>query len=201
VASYLHRTATTEYLCCVPTLEDFSGAGRVGLAAANVLLFYYIASFFEKIFVPLWLKLIKQHTMTTNRTLTMIKPDAVEKGYIGAILTDIIAAGFTIKAMKFTQLTRRDAEQFYAVHKGKPFFESLLNFMTRGPIVAAILEKDNAVANFRELLGSTNPENAAEGTLRKKYATSVTENAVHGSDSDENAAIESHFHFSEREIF
>ena len=103
--------------------------------------------------------------------------------------------------MKFTQLTRRDAEQFYAVHKGKPFFESLLNFMTRGPIVAAILEKDNAVANFRELLGSTNPENAAEGTLRKKYATSVTENAVHGSDSDENAAIESHFHFSEREIF
>ena len=102
--------------------------------------------------------------MTTNRTLTMIKPDAVEKGYIGAILTDIIAAGFTIKAMKFTQLTRRDAEQFYAVHKGKPFFESLLNFMTRGPIVAAILEKDNAVASFRELLGSTNPENAAEGT-------------------------------------
>ena len=122
--------------------------------------------------------------MTTNRTLTMIKPDAVEKGYIGAILTDIIAAGFTIKAMKFTQLTRRDAEQFYAIHKGKPFFESLLNFMTRGPIVAAILEKDNAVASFRELLGSTNPENA-----------------VHGSDSDENAAIESHFHFSEREIF
>ncbi len=123
--------------------------------------------------------------MTTNRTLTMIKPDAVEKGYIGAILTDIIAAGFTIKAMKFTQLTRRDAEQFYAIHKGKPFFESLLNFMTRGPIVAAILEKDNAVASFRELLGSTNPENAAEGTLRKKYATSLTENAVHGSDSDE----------------
>ena len=211
MASDLHRTATTEYLCCVPTLEDFSGAGRVGLAAAKVQLFHYIASFLENFLYLCSLNNVVfilntfinniLNIMATNRTFTMIKPDAVEKGYIGAILTDIIAAGFTIKAMKFTQLTRRDAEQFYAIHKGKPFFESLLNFMTRGPIVAAILEKDNAVASFRELLGSTNPENAAEGTLRKKYATSLTENAVHGSDSDENAAIESHFHFSEREVF
>lgn len=139
--------------------------------------------------------------MATNRTLTMIKPDAVEKGNVGAILNQIAEAGFKIKAMKLTQLTRRDAEIFYAIHKERPFFESLLAFMTRGPIVAAILEKENAVADFRKLIGSTNPMEAAEGTIRKKYATSVTENAVHGSDSDENAEIESKFHFSGREIF
>ena len=139
--------------------------------------------------------------MATNRTLTMIKPDAVEKGNVGAILNQIAEAGFKIKAMKLTQLTRRDAEIFYAIHKERPFFESLLAFMTRGPIVVVILEKENAVADFRKLIGSTNPMEAAEGTIRKKYATSVTENAVHGSDSDENAEIESKFHFSGREIF
>lgn len=139
--------------------------------------------------------------MTTNRTFTMIKPDAVEKGYTGPILEKITAAGFKIIAMKLTQLTRRDAEIFYAIHKERPFFNELVTFMTRGPIVAAILEKENAVEAFRTLIGATNPEEAAEGTIRKLYAASVGENAVHGSDSDENAAIESAFHFSGREIF
>jgi len=139
--------------------------------------------------------------MTTNRTFTMIKPDAVEKGYIGAILEKITAAGFRIVAMKMTQMTRRDAEQFYAIHKERPFFDELVSFMTRGPIIAAILEKDNAVEDFRALIGATNPAEAAEGTIRKLYATSVGENAVHGSDSNENAAIESAFHFSGRETF
>lgn len=139
--------------------------------------------------------------MATNRTLTMIKPDAVENGHIGAILNQIVEAGFKIKAMKFTQLTKRDAEAFYAIHKERPFFDALVTFMTRGPIVAAVLEKENAVQDFRKLIGATNPADAAEGTIRKKYAKSVTENAVHGSDSDENAELESNFHFSEREIF
>lgn len=131
----------------------------------------------------------------------MIKPDAVEKGHIGAILDKISAAGFKIIAMKYTQLSRRDAEAFYAIHKTRPFFGELVEFMTRGPILAAILEKDNAVEDYRALIGATNPEQAAEGTIRKLYASSVGENAVHGSDSDENAAIESAFHFSGREIF
>lgn len=131
----------------------------------------------------------------------MIKPDAVEKGYIGAILEKITAAGFKIVAMKYTQLSIRDAESFYAIHKERPFFDELVAFMTRGPIVAAILEKENAVEDFRTLIGATNPEEAAGGTIRKLYATSVGENAVHGSDSNENAAIESAFHFSGREIF
>ncbi|ATA68555.1 nucleoside-diphosphate kinase [Capnocytophaga cynodegmi] len=139
--------------------------------------------------------------MATNRTLTMIKPDAVENGHIGAILNQIVEAGFKIKAMKFTQLTKRDAEAFYAIHKERPFFDTLVTFMTRGPIVAAVLEKENAVQDFRKLIGATNPADAAEGTIRKKYAKSVTENAVHGSDSDENAELESNFHFSGREIF
>ncbi|GJQ07459.1 nucleoside diphosphate kinase [Capnocytophaga cynodegmi] len=139
--------------------------------------------------------------MATNRTLTMIKPDAVENGHIGAILNQIVEAGFKIKAMKFTQLTKRDAEAFYAIHKERPFFDTLVTFMTRGPIVAAVLEKENAVEDFRKLIGATNPTDAAEGTIRKKYAKSVTENAVHGSDSDENAELESNFHFSGREIF
>lgn len=139
--------------------------------------------------------------MATNRTLTMIKPDAVENGHIGAILNQIVEAGFKIKAMKFTQLTKRDAEAFYAIHKERPFFDTLVTFMTRGPIVAAVLEKENAVQDFRKLIGTTNPADAAEGTIRKKYAKSVTENAVHGSDSDENAELESNFHFSGREIF
>ena len=131
----------------------------------------------------------------------MIKPDAVEKGHIGAILDKINAAGFSIVAMKYTQLSRRDAEAFYAVHAERPFFDELVTFMTRGPIVAAVLEKDNAVADFRTLIGATNPAEAAEGTIRKLYASSVGENAVHGSDSDENAAIESAFHFSCREMY
>ena len=139
--------------------------------------------------------------MTTNRTFTMIKPDAVENGHIGAILEKITAAGFRIVAVKKTQLTQRDAEAFYSVHSERPFFGELVAFMTRGPIVAAILEKENAVNDFRTLIGATNPAEAAEGTIRKLYATSMGENAVHGSDSDENAAIESAFHFSEREIF
>lgn len=143
----------------------------------------------------------QKNKMHTNRTFTMIKPDAVENGHIGAILEKINAAGFTIKAMKFTQLSKRDAEAFYAVHKERPFFGELVEFMTRGPIVAAVLEKENAVAEFRTLIGATNPEEAAEGTIRKLYASSVGENAVHGSDSDENAAIEAAFHFSGREIF
>jgi len=131
----------------------------------------------------------------------MIKPDAVEKGYIGAILEKITTAGFKIVAMKYTQLSKRDAEQFYAIHSARPFFGELVTFMTRGPIVAAVLEKENAVEDFRTLIGTTNPEEAAEGTIRKLYATSVGENAVHGSDSDENATIESAFHFSGREVF
>lgn len=139
--------------------------------------------------------------MTGNRTFTMIKPDAVDNGHIGAILDKISAAGFKIVAMKFTHLSKRDAEAFYAVHNERPFFGELVSFMTRGPIVAAVLEKDNAVEDFRALIGATNPADAAEGTIRKLYATSLGENAVHGSDSDENAAIESAFHFSGREIF
>lgn len=131
----------------------------------------------------------------------MIKPDAVEAGHMTAILHEITQAGFTIKALKYTQLSKRDAELFYAIHKERPFFGELVEFMSRGPIVAAILEKDNAVEDFRKLIGATNPEEAKEGTIRKKYAKSIGENAVHGSDSDENAAIESAFHFSTREIF
>ncbi|MCL6265372.1 nucleoside-diphosphate kinase [Flagellimonas myxillae] len=139
--------------------------------------------------------------MMGNRTFTMIKPDAVENGHIGAILEKITGAGFKIVAMKYTQLSRRDAQEFYAIHKERPFFGELVEFMTRGPIVAAILEKDNAVDDFRALIGATNPEEAAEGTIRKLYATSIGENAVHGSDSDENAGIEGAFHFSGREVF
>ncbi|APU69371.1 nucleoside-diphosphate kinase [Christiangramia flava] len=139
--------------------------------------------------------------MAGNRTFTMIKPDAVEDGHIGAILEQITASGFRIVAMKLTQMTTADAEEFYAIHKERPFFGELVEFMTRGPIVAAILEKENAVEDFRTLIGATNPEDAAEGTIRKKYAKNVGENAVHGSDSDENATIEGAFHFSGREMF
>lgn len=139
--------------------------------------------------------------MAGNRTFTMIKPDAVQNGHIGAILAKINEAGFRIVAMKFTQLSRRDAQEFYAVHSERPFYGELVEYMTSGPIVAAILEKDNAVADFRTLIGSTNPEEAAEGTIRKMYAESLAANAIHGSDSDENAAIEGNFHFSGRERF
>ncbi|MFT5890914.1 MAG: nucleoside-diphosphate kinase [Dokdonia sp.] len=139
--------------------------------------------------------------MATNRTFTMIKPDGVENGHIGAILEKITASGFRIVAMKLTQMTKADAEAFYAVHNERPFFGELVEFMTRGPIVAAVLEKENAVADFRTLIGATNPADAAEGTIRALYATSMGENAVHGSDSDENAGIEGAFHFSGREMF
>ncbi len=139
--------------------------------------------------------------MATNRTFTMLKPDSVEKGFTGAILEKINAAGFRIVAMKKTQMTVADAEEFYAIHNERPFFGELVAFMTRGPIVAAILEKENAVEDFRALIGATNPDDAAEGTIRKLYATSMGENAVHGSDSDENAVIEGAFHFSGREMF
>ncbi len=139
--------------------------------------------------------------MSGNRTLTMIKPDAVSAGHIGAILNDINVAGFKIVAMKMTQLTTAKAGEFYAVHKERPFYGELVEFMSSGPIVAAILEKDNAVADFRTLIGATNPADAAPGTIRAKYAKSVGENAVHGSDSDENAAIEGAFHFAGTEVF
>ena len=139
--------------------------------------------------------------MRTDRTFTMLKPDSVEKGHIGAILEKISAAGFKIVAMKLTQMTTDDAREFYAIHKERPFFGELVEYMTRGPIVAAILEKENAVEDFRTLIGATNPAEAAEGTIRKLYAASIGENAVHGSDSDENAAIEGAFHFAGRDIF
>ena len=136
-----------------------------------------------------------------NRTFTMIKPDATSKGYTGAILDQILKAGFTIKAMKWTKLTVEQAGQFYEVHKERPFYGELVAFMSSGPIVAAILEKDNAVADFRKLIGATNPAQAEEGTIRKKFAASMGENAVHGSDSDDNAIIEGNFFFSASERY
>ena len=136
-----------------------------------------------------------------NRTFTMIKPDATSKGYTGAILDQIIKAGFSVKAMKWTKLTVEQAGQFYEVHKERPFYGELVAFMSSGPIVAAILEKENAVADFRKLIGATNPAQAEEGTIRKNFAASMGENAVHGSDSDENAQIEGNFFFSATERF
>ena len=136
-----------------------------------------------------------------NTTLMMIKPDGVENGHIGNILEKVTSSGFRIKALKLTQLTLADAEYFYAVHRERPFFGELVAFMTRGPIVAALLEKDNAVVDLRTLIGATNPAEAAGGTIRKLYATSIGENAVHGSDSDENASIEAAFHFATREQY
>ncbi len=137
----------------------------------------------------------------TNRTFTMIKPDATGKGNTGAILAMINAAGFRIVAMKMTHLSETKAGEFYAVHAGRPFYGELVKFMSSGPITAAILEKANAVEDFRKLIGATNPADAAEGTIRKLYAASIGENAVHGSDSDENAAIEGDFFFSKLEQF
>ena len=138
--------------------------------------------------------------MAGNRTFTMIKPDAVESNNIGNITQMISDAGFKIKAMKLTQLTRNQAEKFYAVHNERPFYRELVNYMTSGPIVAAVLEKDNAVTDFRNLIGSTDPNEADEGTIRKKYAESKGRNAVHGSDSDENAQIEANFHFNKEDL-
>lgn len=132
----------------------------------------------------------------SNRTFTMIKPDAVRNGHIGNILQMICKGGFRIVAMKYLHISKAQAEKFYEIHKERPFYGELTSFMSSGPIVAAILEKDNAVADFRTLIGATNPAEAAEGTVRKLYATSIGENAVHGSDSDENAQIEGNFFFS-----
>ena len=132
----------------------------------------------------------------SNRTFTMIKPDAMEKGYAGQIIARIEKEGFKLVALKLTKLTPEKAGEFYAIHKERPFYNDLIAYMSRGPIMAAILEKENAVASFRELIGTTNPANAAEGTIRKQFAVSIEENAVHGSDSDENAAIEGNFFFS-----
>jgi nucleoside-diphosphate kinase len=130
----------------------------------------------------------------------MIKPDATGAGYTGKIIDRIIENGFAIKALKWTQLTLAEAEAFYAVHSERPFFGELTVYMSSGPVVAAILEKDNAVAEFRELIGATNPADAAPGTIRADFAESIAANAVHGSDSDENAVIESGFYFSNREL-
>lgn len=137
----------------------------------------------------------------TNRTFTMIKPDAVANNYTGAILDHIIKAGFKIKAMKYTWLTPQRAGEFYSIHKERPFYNDLVKYMSSGPIVAAILEKDNAVEEFRKLIGATDPSKAEAGTIRKLYAKSIEANAVHGSDSDANAAIEGSFYFAGTEIF
>lgn len=139
--------------------------------------------------------------MSTNRTFTMIKPHAVADGHIGAITAMVEAAGFRVVAMKKTQLTPELAGKFYEVHKERPFYADLCEMMSAGPIIPMILEKENAVADFRALIGSTDPAEAAEGTVRKAYAKSKGENAIHGSDSDENAAIESSFFFSELEQY
>ncbi|MBK6621899.1 MAG: nucleoside-diphosphate kinase [Saprospirales bacterium] len=139
--------------------------------------------------------------MAGKRTFTMIKPDAVQSGHTGAILAMINKAGFRIVAMKMTQLTKQKAGEFYAVHSARPFYGELVDFMSSGPVVAAILEKDNAVEDFRKLIGATDPAKAEPGTIRALYARNVGENAVHGSDSDENAADEAVFHFPRTEMF
>lgn len=138
--------------------------------------------------------------MAGNRTFTMLKPDALENGHMGKIIDMIIGAGFEIKAMKLTRLSEEQAKKFYEVHSERPFYGELVEYMTSGPIVAAILEKDNAVEDFRKLIGATDPAEAAEGTIRSKYAESKGRNAVHGSDSDENADIEGKFHFAANEL-
>ena len=139
--------------------------------------------------------------MNSNRTFTMLKPDSIEQGFMLPILNMIKEAGFNIIALKYKKMTKEEAEEFYSIHSDKPFFRDLVQFMTRGPIVAAALEKNNAVDDFRKLIGSTDPAEAEDGTIRKKYAKSKGENAVHGSDSDENAKLEISFHFNESEIF
>ena len=139
--------------------------------------------------------------MATNRTFTMIKPDAVQNGHAGKILDQMTEAGFKVVALKYMQLDESTAGNFYGVHRERPFFNDLVTFMTSGPIYAAILEKENAVADFRTLIGATNPAEAAEGTIRQRFAKSIDANAVHGSDSDENADIEGNFFFSQFERF
>ncbi|CAN5780466.1 nucleoside-diphosphate kinase [soil metagenome] len=139
--------------------------------------------------------------MATNRTFTMIKPDAVGNNYIGAILNKITESGFRIVALKYTKLSAETAGNFYEVHKERPFYGELVSYMSSGPIVAAILEKDDAVASFRTLIGATDPAKAEPGTIRQLYAKSIAANAVHGSDSDENAAMEANFFFAGTERF
>lgn len=136
----------------------------------------------------------------TNRTFAMIKPDAVKKNLVGQIITKFTEAGFKVKAMKMTRLTKESAQGFYEVHKERPFYNDLVEFMSSGPVVALALEKENAVADYRKLIGATDPAEAEEGTIRKLYADSKSENAVHGSDSDENAAIEIAHFFSRHEL-
>ena len=138
--------------------------------------------------------------MSGNRTFTMLKPDTVESNNIGNVTQMITDSGFVIKAMKLTQLSKDQAKEFYSVHKERPFYGELVEYMTSGPIVAAVLEKDNAVEDFRNLIGSTDPSEAEDGTIRKKYAESKGRNAVHGSDSDENAQIEADFHFNKEDL-
>lgn len=137
--------------------------------------------------------------MAANRTFTMIKPDATAAGHTGKIIDKIIGSGFSIKALKWTRLSKEEAGKFYEIHRERPFYGELVDYMTSGPIVAAILEKDNAVEDFRTLIGATDPQKAAEGTIRRMFATSIAANAMHGSDSDENAANEAAFFFSTRE--
>jgi len=139
--------------------------------------------------------------MNSNRTFTMLKPDSIEQGNMLPILNMIENAGFKIIALKYKKMSKDEAEKFYSIHSDKPFFNDLVSFMTRGPIIAAALEKENAVEEFRELIVSTDPQEAMDGTIRKKFAKSKGENAVHGSDSDENASIEIDFHFDSNEIF
>ena len=139
--------------------------------------------------------------MSITKTLTMIKPTAYKNNCAGKIIQKIYEGGFHIAALKITKLSKEDAEKFYEVHEGRPFYNSLVEFMSSGPIIAAILEKENAVEDYRTLIGATNPAEASEGTIRKLYAKSIGENAVHGSDSDENAALETSFHFAKTELF
>jgi nucleoside-diphosphate kinase len=139
--------------------------------------------------------------MENNKTFTMIKPDAVANGHIGAILDKITKSGFKIVALKYTALSSEKAGEFYSVHKERPFYKALVEFMSSGPIVAAILEKDNAIEDYRKLIGATDPSKAEPGTIRNLFAKSIDANAVHGSDSDENAVIEGNFFFSAFERF
>lgn len=144
---------------------------------------------------------LKNFIMRTDITFTMIKPDAVRNNYIGPILAKINQAGFRIMAMKYLRITREQAAQFYIIHKDRPFYNELIDYMSSGPIVAAILQKENAVEDFRKLIGATDPTKAEPGTIRREFAKSIAENAIHGSDSPENAVIESNFFFSELERF
>ena len=139
--------------------------------------------------------------MATNRTFTMIKPDAVANGHAGKILDQIIQAGFKVVALKYTQLSEERAGDFYGIHRERPFFNDLVSFMTSGPIYAAILEKENAIEDFRRLIGATDPQKADAGTIRNLFAKSIDANAIHGSDSDENAEIEGNFFFAADERF